>query len=325
MPSAQSTELIDKGIDAARSGNRLLARMHLEKSAEIHADRADLWMWLAWAAESPVKAQVYLNKLQEFASHRGVAEAGLMWIRTLTNTNDIPAPQPRNDFKVACPACSTILVIRPTAIGETRPCPACKTQLQIERGTDGIVGCRRLETVSNDFARKSYLPMTSREENGGVKTSIPRQLPVISADRVPTILVIDDNATIRRIASLVLTRKGYHVLTATTGEEGLELAKRERPHLVLLDVALPGVSGYEICKRLRADAEISATPVVMLSGKDDFFDMVKGYEAGSSTYLTKPCSASEMIATVQKFVPIQPVPADSSPRSPVGNPGGVGA
>lgn len=325
MPSAASTELIDKGIDAARSGNRLLARMHLEKSAEIHADRADLWMWLAWAAESPVKAQVYLNKLQEFASHRGVAEAGLMWIRTLTNSTEDPAPKAKEDLKVTCPACTTILVIRPTAIGATRPCPACRNQLQIERGTDGIVGCRRLESVSNYSTQKANLSMAARDASGGTKPSVPRQLPAIPADRVPTILVVDDNATIRRIASLVLTRKGYRVLTATTGEEGLELAKRELPNLVLLDVALPGVSGYEICKRLRADSDISTTPVVMLSGKDDFFDMVKGYEAGSSTYLTKPCSASEMIATVEKFVPIQPAPTDPLPQSPVGNPGGTGA
>lgn len=353
MDLESAKELIDKGIEAAKVGNRLLARMHLEKASEANAGRADLWLWLAWAAESPAKAQVYLKKLEEFPSHNSVALGGLQWMDALLSgkgvgstvvnsvinnsdegqttsvnltavamneavTGNSKLQMSKGDLKIGCPGCSAVLVIRESAIGASRTCPACDVQFQIDQNTEGAVSCRIKNSVdATSSSRGSTLSKNHTSSRGSasfrtVKT-VGKGESTSNQEQPPTILVVDDNATIRRVASLVLTKQGYRVLLATNGEEGLKFALSEKPQLILLDVKMPGWDGYETCKRVRADSMIGKTPIVMLSGNDGFFDIVKGYEAGSSTYLTKPCNADEMIATVQKFVPLPvAVPASAA-------------
>ena len=91
-------------------------------------------------------------------------------------------------------------------------------------------------------------------------------------------------------------RDGYRVLQAATGEEALEIIARERPDLILLDLMLPGVDGYEVCRRVRAT---SMVPIIMLTARDDEIDKVLGLELGADDYVTKPFSVAELRSRVR--------------------------
>jgi twitching motility two-component system response regulator PilG len=116
------------------------------------------------------------------------------------------------------------------------------------------------------------------------------------------IVAVDDSQTVRKLVSVSLERKGYRVLTVADGV--LALAKLEdfRPDLVLLDISLPKVDGYEICRILRKHEGLKGVPVVMLSGKDGFFDKVKGKIAGANDYLTKPFDVVALSKVLEKHL-----------------------
>ena len=113
-----------------------------------------------------------------------------------------------------------------------------------------------------------------------------------------TVMVVDDSPTIRKILGLTLERAGYQVVAEPNGESALERLKILVPRVVLLDIAMPDLDGYEVCKRIKQDPRTSAVPVIMLSGKGAFFDKVKGHMAGATEYLTKPFETPEVLAVV---------------------------
>lgn len=110
------------------------------------------------------------------------------------------------------------------------------------------------------------------------------------------ILVIDDEAQIRRVLRSTLTFRGYELLEASTGEEGLELARKFKPDLILLDVNLPGISGVETCRELR---RFTAAPVIMLTVRNAERDKVVALDAGADDYVTKPFGIEELLARVR--------------------------
>jgi CheY-like chemotaxis protein len=116
------------------------------------------------------------------------------------------------------------------------------------------------------------------------------------------ILAVDDSPTIRKILSLTLERAQYRVSLAGSGQEAVTKAQSLQPDLVLLDITMPGMDGYQVCKELRAIAKFKQTPIVMLSGKDGFFDKVKGKMAGATTYITKPFDPAALVQTIGTVV-----------------------
>jgi len=114
---------------------------------------------------------------------------------------------------------------------------------------------------------------------------------------VGTVVVIEDDANIAELVDLYLRRDGFRVLVARDGETGLELVRRERPRMVILDVGLPGErDGFEVCRTLRAEG---STPVLFLTARDDEIDRVLGLELGADDYVTKPFSPRELVARVR--------------------------
>ena len=112
------------------------------------------------------------------------------------------------------------------------------------------------------------------------------------------ILLIDDSRLISQFGKSILTGKGHEVLTADSGEMGLELALRDQPDLILLDVILPGKDGYQVCQHLKATPQSQDIPVIMLTSKAEPADKIKGLELGAVDYVTKPFDAGELIARV---------------------------
>lgn len=115
----------------------------------------------------------------------------------------------------------------------------------------------------------------------------------------PTILVVDDEASIRNVAKAYLEHAGYRVLCATTGPEGLQMALDEEPDLIILDLMLPGMDGMEITARLR---ERSNVFILMLTARSDEMDRVAGLRVGADDYLTKPFSPRELVARVEAIL-----------------------
>jgi two-component system cell cycle response regulator len=112
------------------------------------------------------------------------------------------------------------------------------------------------------------------------------------------ILVIDDNEVIKRLATMLLVKKGYSVETATNGPEGIASAKSFNPHVILLDVIMPEIDGYEVCRCLKADGETKDIPIIMVTSKAEIVDKVKGLELGAADYVQKPFDHDELQARV---------------------------
>ncbi|MCL2199547.1 MAG: response regulator transcription factor [Defluviitaleaceae bacterium] len=109
------------------------------------------------------------------------------------------------------------------------------------------------------------------------------------------ILVVDDEKTIVDIVAYNLRKEGYEIIEAHDGKTGLELALSENPDLVILDIMMPGLDGYEVCTRLR---KVSQVPVIMLTAKAEESDKVLSFELGADDYITKPFGVREMMARV---------------------------
>jgi DNA-binding response OmpR family regulator len=111
-----------------------------------------------------------------------------------------------------------------------------------------------------------------------------------------TVLVVDDEPNIADLVDLYLTREGFRVVKATTGEAGVRAVAEHRPRLVVLDVGLPDIDGLEVCRRLRQQSSI---PVIFLTARDGEIDRVLGLELGADDYVTKPFSPAELVARVK--------------------------
>lgn len=113
------------------------------------------------------------------------------------------------------------------------------------------------------------------------------------------VLVVDDERPIADILKFNLEREGYQVMVAYDGESAVDLALRELPDVVVLDIMLPGVDGFEACRRIR---QRSAVPIIMLTAKEAESDKVKGLEFGADDYVTKPFSPRELVARVRAIL-----------------------
>jgi len=113
------------------------------------------------------------------------------------------------------------------------------------------------------------------------------------------ILAIDDEPDLLELVRVGLTRAGYVVETASTGEEALAALRRAAPDLILLDVMLPDLSGTELCSRIRADQRLASVPIIMLTAKSEEIDRVVGLEVGADDYVTKPFSPRELSLRVR--------------------------
>lgn len=113
------------------------------------------------------------------------------------------------------------------------------------------------------------------------------------------ILVVEDDRTLQETLQYNLNHQGYQVITAADGATAVEMSKKENPDLILLDIMLPGMDGFEVCRIIRKEQTI---PILMLTARDDEIDRVVGLEMGADDYLTKPFSMRELIARVKALL-----------------------
>src|SRR5438105_535260 len=121
----------------------------------------------------------------------------------------------------------------------------------------------------------------------------------------PRILIVDDTPANVHILQSRLAAHGYDIVTATDGEAALAAVKETEPDLILLDVMMPKMDGFEVCRRLRADASLPFIPIIMVTAKADPKDVVAGLEAGGDEYLTKPVDQPALVARVKSMLRIK--------------------
>jgi DNA-binding response OmpR family regulator len=122
---------------------------------------------------------------------------------------------------------------------------------------------------------------------------------VTDPDSAPTILVADDEEDLRELVTYRLTRSGYQVIGAGDGLEALELAAERTPDLMVLDVMMPKLDGYELTRRVRAEATLRSIPVILLTARSQESDIDRGFEVGADDYLKKPFNPDELVARVR--------------------------
>ncbi len=122
------------------------------------------------------------------------------------------------------------------------------------------------------------------------------------ATSAQTILVVEDEPDIRNLVNYNLSQEHYKVLEAEDGEQALKIVQRDKPSLVVLDLMLPGLSGMEVCKRLREQSDTEKLPILMLTAKAGEADRVVGLEMGADDYLAKPFSPRELVARVRAIL-----------------------
>src|SRR5262245_33611028 len=116
---------------------------------------------------------------------------------------------------------------------------------------------------------------------------------------MPTVLVVDDERQIATIARDYLSRAGYSVALAADGATGLEIARQKRPDLIVLDLGLPGLDGFDVARALRRESDV---PIIMLTARVDESDRLRGFEVGADDYIAKPFSPRELVARVSSVL-----------------------
>jgi two-component system OmpR family response regulator len=133
------------------------------------------------------------------------------------------------------------------------------------------------------------------------ETVLPETLP---PETLPpgTLLIAEDDPLLMPLLKATFRTSGLRILTATTGTQALDLARAERPDLVLLDVGLPEINGYEVCRALKTDPKTSAIPVAMLTARAGPADQGLAAQAGANAYLTKPFSPAQLLDAVRSLL-----------------------
>jgi len=262
---------LQAGIAAAKAQDRSQARLLLHKSVEQDPGSEVAWMWLASLADRPEDAVSYLEKVLALNPGNERARIGLERYRTqLAPALPPPLSPPREEP----------LPVQPTA---RRPQP------------------------SDKVTPRPAVEVPARNRTGSCTRREQPRPPV--QERRKTILVVDDSPTIRKLVSMIVERQGYQARTAADGYQAIDaLRVWGIPDLILLDIAMPGMDGYQLCKLMRQNADTSRIPIVMLSGKDGFFNKVRGRIAGSTEYITKPFENESLVRVLDKYCPLA-VPA----------------
>lgn len=132
-----------------------------------------------------------------------------------------------------------------------------------------------------------------------------------ATDAPPTILVVDDEPALLRLMEFVLQKQGYAMITATNGDEALEMLNAHHPDLVVLDIMMPRRDGYQVAEAIRANPALAATPIVMLSAKAQEEDIERGISVGVNTFITKPFAPENLTRVVAALLAGETVPQNT--------------
>ena len=415
--SMGETEL-SRGILASRAGLRTVAVAQLERAAASLPDDPNVWLWLAWVANSPDNSIRCLERVLELSPGHAAATAGLTWARSLSQDTPIEQditplseavvepelviePEPVIDETpaptiepISEPVCEAVEVkiqpiVEAAVVNEVLDSPSPETttepqwdepvvapvaaSIELPEEPAAIAPSQPFEESSSEEPRRRWSDLVQREADASpdaaawpslvtssLSSHLPPPLPTvvasnaiapepiaaprfsgsfatspvvpavpanfigldqesnadveslansfdpptedISADGRPLVMVVDDSPTVRKLVSLTLERRGYRVISAFDGVAAIKELGLCRPDLILLDINMPRLDGYRLCKLIKKHEATQSIPVVMLSGKDGMFDKLRGRLVGCSDYITKPFEADALTHKVAKYL-----------------------
>lgn len=272
-PLEQHLDLLRQGIVAARANDKVKARSLLREAIAIQNDQEVTWMWLASVAESSGEVRGCMEKVLEINPGN---EKATDWIRK-SDALKKPIPPAKNQN----PAVNQSSAVNQSPAVSQSPAAVSETPVSSVRKA-------RLDT-------RPIPPnwRDSEEKDESVEGTV-------EMERAKVILAVDDSPTVRKLVAVTLERQGYRVVSAADGMQALAKLQDVIPDLILLDIAMPHLDGYQICKVIKANDLTCDVPVVMLSGKDGFFDKVRGRMAGAVDYVTKPFDPQALLRILEK-------------------------
>ena len=314
------------GIEAAQRKDRPEARRLLESVLDLDPNHTSALLWLAQVASDPAEAMRRLKRVVEIDPTNAKAREGLAHFEKAKPPAAPPCPvcqRPAGVLDARCRACRNLVDFRdpsrfwdessgdPTSLHSAES----RYEAAARRGSDAAASYRLALVYANlrrfEEARERLREASSLAPNHAI---LRQSLDALSAQlakaetppgRTPRkkIMVVDDSPTVRKLIAVTLERAGYHVVEAGDGSAAVGLVQDSVfPDLVFLDITMPEMDGYKVCKFMRGTAEMRDTPIVMLSGNDGFFSKVRGKLAGSTQYMTKPFKPDELTAAALKYI-----------------------
>jgi twitching motility two-component system response regulator PilG len=326
--------LLYEGIRLAKSGDKPLAREALVEATELDPASEMAWLWLASVSDGPENSVACLTRALEInpdneRSHRWLAKLQrqmakpvLVWKCPMCEAASAEKPD-------KCDSCGAVLTLGDSsAFSENRDANINAILGAVERYRGvaqeiddfdahlnlglAYLNLNRMEESLTHLQRATQLRPDNEELRSKVENLIGAQSrqsePVepaapdpADAPRSSAVLLVDDSPTVRKIVAVTLERRGHRVLVAAGAMEALARLNETPLDLVLLDIAMPHMDGYQLCKLIRGNEATQDIPIVMLSGKDGFFDKVRGRMAGAVGYITKPFEPSALIEAVELY------------------------
>jgi CheY-like chemotaxis protein len=294
VSKAQALDLLKQGVALAKAGNKAEAREWVRRSVDLDPSSEPAWMWLASLSESRQEALAALehilalnpaNERAKTAAHAARLQAGIAAAKAQQKTEArtllraVIAAEPSNELAWLWLA----------SVAESQAVAASCLEKVLAVNPANEHARAGLEQIRGGKSRDEAAKTAERAPNKARKT----------------VLVVDDSPTIRKLVTMTLERRGYRVWTAADGALVAEVLRQQGvPDLVLLDIAMPGMDGYQLCRLLRQDKETSRLPIVMLSGKDGVFNHMRGRMAGSTAYLTKPFEPEHLLSVLGRYCPV---------------------
>lgn len=353
-------KLLQKGITAAKNGERAEARDLLMEATELDALSEDAWMWLSSISDYPEERIAFLNNVLTINPANDRAKTWLTETESLLEKSFSEPVSVQAAYDDVQSSSYHDKHLRPVDVIESNytsclfcsyendasafRCQSCKATLSLSdieqllsnpeidhlRVQEAItemesewnladlndheltaLGIGHLNLGNFDKGQKYLQQVLRRDPNnvilaGQLNTlairldEIKRQNEIAeSKPKGKTILVVDDSATVRKLLTSKLEKSGHNVVCAVDGVDALLKMADAMPDMVFLDITMPRKDGYEVCKEIRSNPTAKNIPVVMISGKDGFFDKVRGKMAGASGYVTKPFGPDALMKALE--------------------------
>lgn len=333
-PAADFAELLRAGIAAAKRGDKDRARFLLRQAASLSDASALAWLWLASVAAGREEAIGHLEKALSIDPGHERARAWLTKLRAEAPAKArrpwrCPLCQAEGVVEMGqCPTCRSVLTLDDVdlllrndkadrnllrraidrlealsgeQVGHRVHFQLGLAYLNLRRVYEGITrlrvasqldpGDRKLRAAIDELARRldqslALVESTERSAPGGVGKR--------------TVLVVDDSPTVLKLVGMALERQGHTVLVAANPLQALARLDEVTPDLVLLDITMPHMDGFQLCKLIKSNPQTAKVPVVMLSGKDGLFDKVRGRMAGAVDHVAKPFDPAVLLQAVER-------------------------
>ncbi len=325
--------LVRAGSAAIKAGEKVQARTLLREATALAPKNENAWLWRAGVAETPEEGCECLQAVLTLNPNNARAKKGLAQFQLQLQEQLMAQSRPM----WRCPLCEKA-ALKPEVV-----CSACRAVVSIDDPAlfDKPTGAdvELMRTAANrlyaDLQKKptpvaayalglAYLNLGHTDEglnalwsavnvrsaDSKLAVAVERlnrrhQARVVKPAARPIVQIVDDSPTVRKLVATTLTNAGYQVVESGDGYEAAERVRLNgAPQLFLLDVNMPGMDGFELCKVLRGNPETAKVPIIFLTGKDGFFNKLRGQWAGAAEYLTKPFDPQRLLKAVAKQLPV---------------------